>query len=54
MTFATWQEARAYAEAQARKMGVAHGVERPTTYEPRWLSECCRARGGNSGARLEP
>jgi len=30
--FKTWQEARAYAEEQARKIGVAYGIEKPAAY----------------------
>lgn len=33
MEFQTWHEARAYAEAQARKVGVAYGIEKPTRYQ---------------------
>ncbi len=30
--FKTWREARDYAEAQARAIGVAYGIEKPTAY----------------------
>jgi hypothetical protein len=30
--FKTWHEARRYAEAQVKEIGVAYGIEKPTDY----------------------
>jgi hypothetical protein len=31
--FQTWHEARRYAEASAKEIGVAFGIEKPTPYQ---------------------
>jgi len=31
--FATWSEARAHAQAQANKLGLSFGIEKPTPYQ---------------------
>jgi hypothetical protein len=36
MTFPTWNEARDHAEAKVRRLGIAHGIEKPTRFEKGW------------------
>ena len=36
LTFATWEEADAFARSEANRSGTARGIEAPTSFESQW------------------